>query len=128
MELHRPSPVTERAPAAGNSYGPALARASIRPQRWGALNPLAWLLRREHGPRPVRGAAMPTGRLRRLVLLALSLAPAAYATWLMAGMLPGEAVVAQEDPDLLDWFMEVSEPPRPELKDFIKKLKFYVHG
>jgi len=24
--------------------------------------------------------------------------------------------------------MEVSEPPRPELKDFIKKLKFYVHG
>ena len=37
-------------------------------------------------------------------------------------------LVAQEDPDLLDWFMEVSEPPRPELKDFIKKLKFYVHG
>ena len=38
------------------------------------------------------------------------------------------ALVEQEDPDLLDWFMEVSEPPRPELKDFIKKLKFYVHG
>ena len=37
-------------------------------------------------------------------------------------------LVEQEDPDLLDWFMEVSEPPRPELKDFIKKLKFYVHG
>ena len=37
-------------------------------------------------------------------------------------------LVAQEDPDLLDWFMEVSEPPRPELKDFIKKLKSYVHG
>lgn len=37
-------------------------------------------------------------------------------------------LVAQEDPDLLDWFMEVSEPSRPELKDFIKKLKFYVHG
>ena len=37
-------------------------------------------------------------------------------------------LVDQEDPDLLDWFMEVSEPPRPELKDLIKKLKFYVHG
>lgn len=37
-------------------------------------------------------------------------------------------LVEQEDPDLLDWFMEVSEPPRPELIDFIKKLKHYVHG
>ena len=37
-------------------------------------------------------------------------------------------LVEQEDPDLLDWFMEVSEPPRPELKAFIQKLKHYVHG
>ncbi|AMW79883.1 hypothetical protein AMD27_13935 [Acinetobacter sp. TGL-Y2] len=37
-------------------------------------------------------------------------------------------LVEQEDPDLLDWFMEVSEPPRPELRDFIHKLKNYVHG
>ncbi|CAM2942347.1 succinate dehydrogenase assembly factor 2 [Acinetobacter celticus] len=37
-------------------------------------------------------------------------------------------LVEQEDPDLLDWFMEVSEPPRPELKTFINKLKHYVHG
>lgn len=37
-------------------------------------------------------------------------------------------LVDQEDPDLLDWFMEVTEPPRPELKDFIVKLKHYVHG
>lgn len=37
-------------------------------------------------------------------------------------------LVAQEDPDLLDWFMEVSEPPRPEMKDLIIKLKHYVHG
>lgn len=37
-------------------------------------------------------------------------------------------LVAQEDPDLLDWFMEVSEPPRPELREFINKLKHYVHG
>ena len=37
-------------------------------------------------------------------------------------------LVEQEDPDLLDWFMEVSEPPRPELKTFIQKLKHYIHG
>ncbi|OTG84810.1 succinate dehydrogenase assembly factor 2 [Acinetobacter sp. ANC 4648] len=37
-------------------------------------------------------------------------------------------LIEQEDPDLLDWFMEVTEPPRPELKDFIVKLKHYVHG
>ena len=37
-------------------------------------------------------------------------------------------LVAQEDPDLLDWFMEVSEPPRPEMKELIVKLKHYVHG
>ena len=38
------------------------------------------------------------------------------------------ALVEQEDPDLLDWFMEVSEPPRPEIKQLILKLKHYVHG
>ena len=37
-------------------------------------------------------------------------------------------LVEQEDPDLLDWFLEVSAPPRPELLDFIHKLKKYVHG
>lgn len=37
-------------------------------------------------------------------------------------------LVDQEDPDLLDWFMEVGEPPRTELKNFILKLKQYVHG
>ena len=37
-------------------------------------------------------------------------------------------LVEQEDPDLLDWFMEVSEPPRDELKALIVKLKHYVHG
>jgi antitoxin CptB len=37
-------------------------------------------------------------------------------------------LIEQEDPDLLDWFMEVSEPPQPELRAFINKLKFYVHG
>ncbi|QFS18319.1 succinate dehydrogenase assembly factor 2 [Acinetobacter indicus] len=38
------------------------------------------------------------------------------------------ALVEQEDPDLLDWFMEVSEPPRPEMRELIRKLKYYVHG
>ena len=38
------------------------------------------------------------------------------------------ALVEQEDPDLLDWFMEVSEPPHPEMKTLIQKLKHYVHG
>ncbi|QER38559.1 succinate dehydrogenase assembly factor 2 [Acinetobacter suaedae] len=37
-------------------------------------------------------------------------------------------LVEQEDPDLLDWFMEVGDPPRAELKAFILKLKQYVHG
>jgi antitoxin CptB len=37
-------------------------------------------------------------------------------------------LVDQEDPDLLDWFMEVGEPPRVEIKNFILKLKHYVHG
>ena len=37
-------------------------------------------------------------------------------------------LVDQEDPDLLDWFIEVSEPPRTELREFIYKLKQYVHG
>jgi len=36
-------------------------------------------------------------------------------------------LVDQEDPDLLDWFMEVGEPPRPEIKNLIVKLKHYVH-
>lgn len=37
-------------------------------------------------------------------------------------------LVEQEDPDLLDWFMEVSSPPTPELAAFIQKLKRYLHG
>ena len=37
-------------------------------------------------------------------------------------------LVDQEDPDLLDWFMEVGEAPRTEIKELIVKLKQYVHG
>lgn len=36
-------------------------------------------------------------------------------------------LVDQEDPDLLDWFMAVSEPENPELMDLIAKMKSQVH-
>ncbi|MEB3753007.1 succinate dehydrogenase assembly factor 2 [Acinetobacter sp. MD2(2019)] len=36
-------------------------------------------------------------------------------------------LVEQEDPDLLDWFMDVGEPPREELKQLIQKLKDNVY-
>lgn len=36
-------------------------------------------------------------------------------------------LVSQEDPDLLDWFMEVSEPRNQDLKKLIIKMKKYVH-
>lgn len=32
-------------------------------------------------------------------------------------------LVAQEDPDLLDWFMNTSEPPTAEMKALIQKMK-----
>lgn len=36
-------------------------------------------------------------------------------------------LVAQEDPDLLDWFMGVSQP-RLELQQFITLMKELIHG
>lgn len=36
-------------------------------------------------------------------------------------------LVEQEDPDLLDWFMAVSEPQQPELVEIIAKLKSLLH-
>lgn len=36
-------------------------------------------------------------------------------------------LVEQEDPDLLDWFMMVTEPPKPEMIELIKKMKAFVH-
>lgn len=32
-------------------------------------------------------------------------------------------LIEQEDPDLLDWFMAVSEPEQPQLRQMIEKLK-----
>lgn len=37
-------------------------------------------------------------------------------------------LIAEEDPDLLDWFMEAAEPPSINYKMLIQKLKHYVHG
>ncbi len=39
-----------------------------------------------------------------------------------------EALVEQEDPDLLDWFMAVSEPENKALLDLIAKMKNLVHS
>ena len=36
-------------------------------------------------------------------------------------------LVEQEDPDLLDWFMAVSEPENPEVMALITKMKAYYH-
>ena len=36
-------------------------------------------------------------------------------------------LIEQEDPDLLDWFMAVSEPQQPELVEIIAKLKSLLH-
>ncbi len=37
-------------------------------------------------------------------------------------------LIEQEDPDLLDWFMMVSEPHTPQLKALIIKMKQQLHG
>ncbi len=37
-------------------------------------------------------------------------------------------LVDQEDPDLLDWFMAVAEPPKAELKVLIDKMKTLHHA
>jgi antitoxin CptB len=36
-------------------------------------------------------------------------------------------LIDQEDPDLLDWFMAVSEPADPQLGQLIQKLKTLHH-
>ena len=37
-------------------------------------------------------------------------------------------LIEQEDPDLLDWFMMVSEPHNHQLKALIIKMKQQLHG
>ncbi|MEY2862367.1 MAG: hypothetical protein RLY58_74 [Pseudomonadota bacterium] len=36
-------------------------------------------------------------------------------------------LIDQEDPDLLDWFMAVSEPAEPELATMVARLKSLRH-
>ena len=37
-------------------------------------------------------------------------------------------LVEQEDPDLLDWFMAVSEPENPKIMELIIQMKNYYHS
>jgi len=70
---------------------PALRRTAIAPEPWGPLNPLRRLFRRAPEamrPGPMAGRLSTQGIVRRMLLLLLSLAPAIYATWIMAGLLP----------------------------------------
>ncbi|WEV48592.1 succinate dehydrogenase assembly factor 2 [Acinetobacter sp. ESL0695] len=39
-----------------------------------------------------------------------------------------EQLIEYEDPDILDWFMEVSNAPNIEIKHLIWQLKKYLHG
>jgi len=75
---------------------PAIARTPMAPQPWGRLGLLAWMFRTEPVLRDVDGPARGAGRRRRFVLLALSLAPALYATYVMSGLLPNEATSLAE--------------------------------
>jgi membrane glycosyltransferase len=75
---------------------PAIARTPMAPRPWGRLGLLAWLFRTEPSLRDVDGPALGAGRRRRFVLLALSLAPALYATYVMSGLLPNDAASLAE--------------------------------
>ena len=92
MELHRPTPVTSE-PQSGPStpIAPAVCRTPMAARPWRGLSMLSWLFRAEPGPPDVDGPARGAGQRRRFVLLALSLAPAIYATYVMSGLLPQEA-------------------------------------
>jgi membrane glycosyltransferase len=91
MELHRPHPLSHPTkPQASAHLAPPVCRTPMAATPWHGLSLLGWLFRREPGPIDVDGPARGAGRRRRLVLLALSLAPAIYATYLMSGLLPQE--------------------------------------
>jgi membrane glycosyltransferase len=70
---------------------PDVNRTPMAAKPWRGLSMLGWLFRAEAGPPDVDGPARGAGQRRRLVLLALSLAPALYATYVMSGLLPQEA-------------------------------------
>ena len=102
MELHRPESVVQRVrPSEPLVLAPPIRRTPMAPAPWRGLSLLAWLFRAEPGPPDVDGPARGAGRRRRLVLLALSLAPAFYATYLMSGLLPRDASSLAEEALLL---------------------------
>ena len=89
MELHRSAAaVAANVPPAV----PPIARTPMAPQRWGRMGPISWMLRRLFGRElrllDVDGPARGAGHRRRFVLLALSLGPALFATFVLNGLLP----------------------------------------
>ena len=95
MELHRPDPLipvgTPAEARADAPLAPPIRRTPMAARPWRGLSLLSWLFRVEPGPPDVDGPARGAGQRRRFVLLALSLAPAVYATYVMSGLLPQEA-------------------------------------
>jgi hypothetical protein len=85
MEQDHPPRLIETAIA---GTAPPIARTPMAPRPWGRLGLLAWMFRSEPPLRDVDGPARGAGRRRRFVLLALSLAPALYATYVMAACCP----------------------------------------
>jgi len=89
-------------PMGSGPAAPPIHRTPMAPQPWGRLGPLSWTLRRllgrEHRLADVDGPARGAGRRRRLLLLALSLGPALFATYVLNGMLP-RIVTANESID-----------------------------
>ncbi|QDZ29438.1 glucans biosynthesis glucosyltransferase MdoH [Noviherbaspirillum sp. UKPF54] len=86
-------------------FAPPVNRASMVPQPWGALNPLArWLraggnerraARAGDAPGP-QGASPHNGNLRRVALLALMLAQTGIAAYFMREVLPYQGATAAE--------------------------------
>ncbi|MGH6611764.1 MAG: glucans biosynthesis glucosyltransferase MdoH, partial [Burkholderiaceae bacterium] len=103
MELHRAVAAVAGAPS--DSVAPAsppISRTPIAPRKWGRVGPFSWMLRRLFGLElelaDVDGPARGAGHRRRFVLLALSLGPALYATYVLHGLLP-KVVTANETVD-----------------------------
>ena len=110
MELHRSAAAVAALAARRMQHrnlrclaaAPPIVRTPMAPRRWGRVGPLSWMLRRLFGlelrPADVDGPARGAGHRRRFVLLALSLGPALYATYVLYALLPN-VVTANETLD-----------------------------
>jgi membrane glycosyltransferase len=95
----RPGVSGSSAATTGGGTMPPHRRTPIAPEPWGPLGPLGRLVQRRPEvlrPGPMAGRLSTQGAPRRAFLLVLSLAPAIYATWIMAGLLPRGGVTALE--------------------------------